>query len=747
MRSARVRTLALVVVAACIAVVVPAARAGAGASTASETEAGLVPADQWRARQDDYLHAVTASPVAPGSPTSLIAHAERAAREPGYDGGVAAAQPEDLAPVFAKLAAYEDTGDFDVNRLLTLLLRYRDRLSPALAAAIEERILAFKYWWTEPTPPGIVDSQYYWTENHQIIFLADEYVAGQAFADRTFTNSGMTGAEHVAHAAPRIRRWIEMRARFGFSEWLSNVYWMEDLQGVLLLAELADDAEIARQASMVLDMMFVELAAHLQKGSFGSTHGRSYMKDKLSGRDDDTFNLARMVFADTDVPYTGADTAVLVAVASLYRPPEVARRIAASTADEVVRQHQSLPLDPLAPVTAAPVAPYGLTFEGEDALMTWWAMGAQFPWQMAPASAKAMQDFDLWQSSNFRQAAALEPIVEIASPAVLRLIARFLAVAVNPGLLSEVDTYTWRSDDVMLSAAQDWRPGQRSEQAHVWQATLDTEALVFTNHPRSGVPSKADPEAREGYWTGEASLPRVAQEGRTLVAVYAPQYPSLPLGGSGYGFGYEAYTHAFFPTERFDEVVERNGWVVGRRGDGYVALWSWRPATWRTYDADTEFTRGLTGRFDLVARGGADNVWITEVGRAADFPAAADPFAAFVDAVTAVRPDVRPFAGRAPCPAVFSAPGGFCFHWPWDGFSVRYRSPAEGEVSFGFTPRLGSRPFVVDGTETDLHPDPLRRWDGTFTRADWDAGTYDASADGWSLHLDFTAGVRDTSGP
>ncbi|MFN8105140.1 MAG: hypothetical protein U0U69_11825 [Acidimicrobiia bacterium] len=751
-RTVWARTLAVLAAAACLSGLVPA-RAGADtpavavAPAPAGSDAGLVPADRWRERQDDYLHAITSGPVAKGSPLSLVAHAERAAREPGYDGGVATAQPEDFAPIFAKLAAFADTGDFDVNDLLTLVLRYRSALSPALAAAVEERVLAFKYWWTEPTPPGVVDSQYYWTENHQIIYLANEYVAGQAFPEATFTNSGMTGAEHVAHAEPRIRRWLELRARFGFSEWLSNVYWMEDLEGLLLLAEFAGDAWVRQEASMMLDVMFVELAEHLHKGSFGSTHGRSYMKDKLSGRDDDTFNLAKMVFDRTPPAYTGIDGATLVAVAARYRPPEVARRIAASAADETVRQHQSLPLDPLAPVSAAPVAPYGLTFEGEDGLMTWWAMGAQLPWQMAPTSAKAMEDFGLWQSSNFRQAGALEPIVKIATPQALRLIARFLAVALNPGLLSEVDTSTWRSSDVMLSAAQDWRPGQRSEQAHVWQATLDTEALVFTNHPRTGVPSLADPEKREGYWTGEAALPRVAHHGRTLVAVYAPQYPSLPFGGeSGYGFGYEPYTHAFFPTERFDSVVERDGWVIGRRGDGYVALWSWRPARWRDYDAATEFTRGLSGRFDLVARGGADDVWITEVGRAADYPGASDPFAAFVDAVTAAKPAVRPYAGRTPCPPLFSAPGAFCLHWPWDGFTVKYRSPSEGEVSFGFTPRYGRQPFVVDGAEVDLHPPP-RRWDATYSRAAWDSGVYDASADGWGLHLDFGAALRDTATP
>ncbi|MCC7076145.1 MAG: hypothetical protein IT198_03380 [Acidimicrobiia bacterium] len=718
-------------------------------SVAEAPDAGLIPPDEWLSRQNDFLGFATTGPVAPSSPLSLIAHAERARRDPGFDGSaVGDATAADFGAIFAKLEAFTDTGDFDVNQLITLLARYRAMLDPGLVQAVEDHILAFKYWWDEPTPAGVIDSQYYWTENHLVIFLANEYIAGQMYPDRVFTNSGMTGAEHMAHAAPRLEFWFDLRSRFGFSEWLSNVYWNEDLMGVLLLAELAEDSELRRLAEMTLDVMFVELASHLQNGSFGATHGRSYMKDKLTARDEDTFSLAKMVFDDTDRPYAHADTATLLATAARYRPPEVARRIAASDVAGTVRQHQSLPLDPLAPLSPNPLSPYGFSYTGEEALMTWWSMGAFMSWQIAPFSARFVEENDLWKSSNFAPVAILEPVVERASPSFVRRLARALAPIANAGLSSEVDTSTWRNSDVMLSAAVDWRPGQRSEQVHTWQATLDADALVFTNHPREGVPAAGDPNAREGYWTGEASIPRVAHHERSLVAVYSPQYPSIPIGSGGFGLAYENYTHAFFPTERFDEIVERDGWVVGRLGEGYVALWSWRPARWRTYDPGREHTRGLTERFDLVARGGADNVWITEVATASDFPAGADPFAAFVDSVTSVRPDVTPYMGRYPCPRVSgSASAFFCLHLPWDGFTVSYTSPTGGPVEFAWTPRSpAARPFRVDGREIDLHPGPAR-WDSPWAQAAWDSGIYHAASDGWSLDLDFTTGERVTSRP
>jgi hypothetical protein len=704
----------------------------AAALPASET-AGLIPEQEWIDQQDAYLEFATSDALDPASPLSLLAHAtaaERAGEEPDIDG----AMPADMQDVFDKLEAFEDTGDFDVNRLLFLWGRHADDLSPELADAIEERILAFKYWWTEPTPEGVVDSQYYWTENHQIIFLANEYVAGQTFPDEEFTNSGMTGTEHVAHAEERLAKWFEWRARFGFSEWLSNVYWTEDMKGVLLLAEFAQDPELARRASMTLDMMFVELAGHVHEGTFGSTHGRSYQKDKLNGRDEDTFSIVKLAFDDTPVPYDKADTATLLATAERYRPPEVARKIARSEETAVFRTKSSLPIDPNLPVDPDVVAPYGTTFEGEDGLMLWWGLGAQFPWQVVPTSVEAVKAYDLFETANFQQAKDLEPVLETTDDAGLQQLALSLGVQVNPGLLSQVDTYTWRSPNVMLSTAQDWRPGQRGEQDHIWQATFDPDTLVFTQHPRVPVSSEDDASDNTSHWTGDGGIPRSAQVENVNISLYDPAYEGDGGVGSGsYSFTYEDYTHAWFPTEHFDEVVQQDGWTFGRKGDGYVALWSARPTEWRQY-TDGEFTRGLTEDFDLMAPGGPDNAWITEVADASDY----DSFEDFVATITATDPVVTGIS----CP-----PGVACTTPDAGGITVSYDSPAQGTIAYSWDaskPVPEQAPLTVDGEEVDLHPEGLR-WDAPYATAAFDDGVYSAELDGATLELDFTKGTRVTT--
>jgi len=708
-----------VVLGTTVAVVPITVPPGGGEALAGAAEGGdRVPEDVWRARTDDYLAWATSLGLSQGSIPSILAHAERHDRDPSFAWDANAPDPSDFEGRFQQLREFRDTGDFAINDYLFTLLRHGDQLRPDLKAAFEERILQFKYWWDEPTPDGITDSQYYWTENHLVIFLANEYIAGQTFPDETFANNGMTGRERMEHARPLLLRWMSLRARFGFSEWLSNVYWMEDLKGLLLLADWADDDELAHWASALLDVMFVELASHLQNGAFGSTHGRSYLKDKMTSRDEDTYAMAKMVFDDTPFGYENVDNASLLATARRYRPPEVARQIAKSGTVGVVRQRQSLPIDPHAPITPDPAPPYDLPYD--DALV-WWAMGAQFPWQVVPLSIDLITSLNLLETDLFQDLGVLKPIIETTPLPQLQELALSLATAVNAGLLSEVDTYTWRSPEVMLSTAQDWRKGQRSEQVQTSQATLDPDALVFTNHPGKDAPltEQAARSDSSYYWTGQASAPRSVQHERVNISMYAPQYDSDPSNPIPY-LQYEDVTHAFFPTEHFDEVVEQDGWVIGRKGDGYVALWSWRPTHWRTYAPGT-YTLGLTERYDLVAEGGADNVWITEVGRRADWATAADPFAAFVAAVTASQPQVtpRPAAGGAP-------------HTRKDGFDVEYASPTEGAMSVGW-----DGAFVVGGDEQPLHGYP--RMDSPFTHVDFDTWHYRITAGGASLVHDFTA--------
>jgi hypothetical protein len=488
---------------------------------------------------------------------------------------------------------------------------------------------------------------------------------------------------------------------------------------------------VAHRAAMVLDLVLLDTALHLHRGTFGATHGRSYIKDKASADTEDSFDQSKMLFEDTVLPYRsrGSSSGVVFARARKYRLPEVIRRIARSDEPLIDRERMNLPLDEVPPAdpanTPPPEAPFGMDYRDEAYLPFWWSMGSQPVWMILPLTLVVGERENLWdaQFSDFK------PLVDIVwDPAdpegsfiAAQSFARVLWPLINQSLLKEVNTYTYRTGHYMLSTAQDYRKGVRGSQTHTWQATLAERAMVFTQHPgylplAPGEPIPPDwnwqreDEPGPGYWTGEASQPRAAQHENVAIAIYAPQYPSTP----GLGFGYRNETHAYFPHAHLDEVAQVGSWTFGRKDDAYVALYSWRETEWRRGQPEVFQNAGLD--FDLVAPGGADNVWIVECGSRDEWPGG---FAGFRAAISAAPVSVSQAA---------------------IGFDVSYESPTRGKVELGW-----EGPLVVDGEAHPLADYP--RMDNAFSRVEFGETRYEISDGEYGLVLDFDTDLRQTTGP
>jgi hypothetical protein len=649
---------------------------GHGGNASLGSGRGYVDREEWRRRQDGYLHFATEQ-LDRGSVPNVIAHLERDERERGFHFDARSVTAEDFASVFAKIDAFQDTSDFDMMRLMALWYGHRRRLDPGLRQAIEQRFIGFRYWYTDPLPSGVVDEKWFWSENHRIIFHTLEYLAGSGLPDTTFAITGETGRTLAERGRERILQWLDEKAAYGFSEWHSDVYYAKDVEPLLLLTELAEP-DIARRAAAMLDVVLYDLALHQVQGNVGVTHGRSYMKDKSRATDQDVFNALKVAFGTSDTPYQsrGDATAVALASARRYRLPAVLDRVARSEEPVLDREHMGVPLDLDQPFTPEPPSPVPeAPFTDPDAIPFWWERGALTAWPLVPLTLATIDEHDLFETRLFQP---FEPLVDAVGgdPAAAQQLAYALRCQINVGVLSAVDTVTWRTPAAMLSSAQDYRPGCFGQQYHAWQATLDEDAVVFTTNPGN--------EPRPGdrwvdadlYWNG-GTMPRSAQQGAAVINMYAPQYQAggPPLDA----FGYLPYTHAYFPTERFDEVRTVGNWTLGRKGDGYVALWSWRPTQWRTHDPAVTFTNGLTQPFDLVAPGGANNVWVTEVGDAGRW-GSFDAFAAAVTSAPVTVTDLGTAGGVA------------------RGFSVSYASPTEGTLAFSW-----DGAFTLDGAEVPLH--------------------------------------------
>ena len=726
----------------------------------------------YQARALAYLEFATEG--ATGSILNAIAHMERDRVDPGYTAPVGAVDVDDWSNSWEKLDKLLDTRDFDALYMLNALLGYEGHpyLTQALWDRIRSSLFEFKFWFEDATPPvpdpsnpdRDWDDTFYWTENHQLLFHTIEYLMGQRYPDRCFTIRGFTPTEDCTgsievsalgtvevrpyehkgralqeRARGRILAWLNDRWLAGFAEWHSNIYFQKNATPLLTLVEHANDEEIRTRAAIVLDVLMLDMATNTHRGVFGVTHGRSAMKDKHRGPANDTWGIVKMFF-DQDQEYgyqSVGDAATLFARAKRYRQPEVVLEIARSDQTLAEKTLQSFYIDETNP--GDPTPPPGRSFDFTDPLTInenftfWWGLGAWTAWQVIPLTFTNADRYNLWPTSLLEPFLPLRAI--LGDPPNIELavtLARELWASVALGLLKEVNTYTYRTGDYILATAQDYRKGANVGQVHSWQATLSSEALVFTTHPMKIPPERQLPsvwlfedEGEPGYWTGSATQPRSAQYENVGVHIYSPAYASAPLAGLVDAFEYEEFTHAYFPRQHFDEWDQEGSWVFGRRYDGYVALYSWRATEWRDIPEDElalmpdSLVNGpITESFDLIASGGPDNVWVVECGSKSEYGG----FEAFKEAVSNASIVVTPRPTDVEALA-------------YQQFDVTYDSPSQGMVTFGW-----KAPLVVAGERVSI--DDYPRLDNPWVTTERGAASVSVASETASLLLDWTTPAR-----
>ncbi|CAG0961239.1 hypothetical protein MYXO_00771 [Myxococcaceae bacterium] len=576
-----------------------------------------------------------------------------------------------------------DCADFVLHGILRLLLHFGDdpRLPRPLVERANRTILGFKYW---PDEPGR-DSMCTWTENHEILFASAAWIAGRMHPDSVFANTGETGLRKQEVARARILRWLDLRFRTGFSEWLSNVYYDEDLVALLALVDFAGDAEIERRAEVVTDVLLLDLALHSFRGAFSSTHGRSYETSQKWAAEESTTDTCRLLFGTGSFARRENMAAPCLAL-SRYRLPAVIHAIATDVGrpETVVRQRMGIRLEDLAALGLDPL-------DAED-MMVLLTLEAYAHPRTIEGFLRLLDRFGWWENDFFSPFARVRKLLErLRRFGLLATVIRFLEADIARNLRTEVNVVTYRTPDAQLSSALDWRPGKGGDQQHIWRASLGPDAVCFTTHPGSR-------RARSpGYWTGTATLPRVGQIENVLVAIYSiPRRPFFLYPNRN------LFTHVWFPRDRFDEVVERGGWYFARRGDGFLALRSRRPAVWSEAQGEDR------GR-ELVAAG-RDHVFVCEVGRRASDGS----FERFIERIA--RAEL--WFGRR---------------------SVRYRSPSRGLVEFGWW-----RPLRHEGRTVPMRGFP--RYDTPYGRVEFPAREIAIAHAGHALRLRFDEGLRESSG-
>jgi hypothetical protein len=594
--------------------------------------------------------------------------------------------------------ARKDCSDFVLHGFIRLLMGREqsggsshpiptDRLPETLLARVKQTMLNFKYF---PDEPGI-DSLCTWTENHYILFTSAAYLAGQLFPDEIFSNANETGKQKVELNRTRILRWLDLRFQTGFSEWLSHVYYDEDLTALLALYDFAADEEIRQKAEMVIDLLLLDMALNSFKGVFGSTHGRAYENTKKWASNEGTTDTFKLLFGMGI--FSGFDNMSAIAFAlSGYTVPQVIERIANQLQLEN-RQRMGIKLSEM--------EKWGLQPDNFEDGMLYLTLEAYLHPRTIANTIRMFDTCNWWENSFLDDFKPYRKLLKVISAiGGLPLLARIFERDICRNTREEVNIYTYKTPDYMLSTAQDYRKGYGGDQQHIWQATLGADAVCFTTHPAKieGV--------TPNYWAGNGLLPRAVQFKNVAIIIYnIEKIPALYVPVKHF------FTHAWLPKDKFDEIVEREGWIFARKGDGYLALRSQNPYAWYSGEPDDPGENRRVRQEDIgreVIANGAKNIWICQLGSKVEH-------GSFEDFVRAVSQAELTFGKQ----------------------SVSFQSPVNGRLDFGW-----ETPFCLDDVEVPLHNYP--RYSNPYAQAEFDPTQITIRDGDHKLELNWKTGIRKT---
>ena len=488
------------------------------------------------------------------------------------------------------IKARADTADFRLQSLTRIVYEHAGAVPPEDFHRIKQAFLSFKYWMDQPGR----DDMCYWSENHQIMFSAAEYLAGQRWPDEIFANDGKTGVEHRDMARQRILYWLEQRWLYGFTEWYSNVYYVEDIAPLANLIDFAEDREVAQKATIVMDLLLHDLATQSHRGVFISTSGRMYDGKRKGNRGNSMRAVVDHIwgqdaFGYESLPHQGMDLNFIYS--EKYQVPEVIRAIGLDPGPSIIRASTGLNVSEL--------EGEGLLGQSDRQIMMQWAMEAFTNPEVIDNSICYIERNGMFHN-KFLQGFQMINIGLLREHGLLPTVSRLARPMSNGTAIQRANTYTYRTPDYMIATAQAHHSGTVGDQHHIWTATLSEEVSLFTTHPAKPFMLGDTPGNSPGYWVGNGRLPHCVQHENIVLCLY-----DLDVEPGFLEQGVADFTHAHFPKDKLSDVEIDGRFAFARHRDTLVAFIGRYPLAYAEGSRD-----------DLIQQG-RDGYWIFEASTVA----------------------------------------------------------------------------------------------------------------------------------
>jgi hypothetical protein len=531
-----------------------------------------------------------------------------------------------------------DCADFRVNTLVRLYYDYEEYLPLSTKTALKETFLGFKYWMDQ----GGEDSMCYWSENHQILFATEEYLVGQMFPTEIFLVDGKTGAEHMEMAKNRVNAWMESRYKYGFTEWYSNNYYPEDIAPMSNFIQFATDPIMVNRMKMIMDLLWYDLASQSYKyvGSdaggdprtyyvFVSSSGRMYSDNRVSDdignrlRNYTDFVLQPSLTENFEGSWASSTNGFFNCFRQMmqaqdgqghpfYTVPAVLKAVFDDPSeDKIIRSSQSLDVTEL--------SSEGLIGQADVQIMMQLDMEAFTNPEVIDNSIEYIARNGMFRN-EFLNDFKLINIWLLRGLHLLEGVSRLLKPSTDGVAIERANVYTFKTSRYSMSTAQGYHPGKYADQQALHQINLTNYLSVFTTQPAK-IPRRSNTPT---YWAGNGRNPYTVQERNVNLSIYLPP--------TEIGFMepmiVEQTTHAFFPTQLFDEVDETHleqGIIFGSADGAFIALIARHPLSFVAFsesmaegNVDDMLKRGraytvLTEKYDLVQEGDGAHFFITEL--------------------------------------------------------------------------------------------------------------------------------------
>ncbi len=427
----------------------------------------------------------------------------------------------------------DETGDFKLVQLVRILYFAENHTERIMSEEMEETILEglenLDYWLTYGE-----DQYCYWSENHMIMWMSSAYLMRQ-----------LKGWEMDETLDQRLNHYLDLKLQYGFYEFFSSTYQPFTLSGLLNLSDFAEDELLRSKAEEAAKILMKNLVMMVNdKGSFFPTAGRNY-PSRYTGT---SYNTWTYITTGLGPEPTGSShIGGFLATTSMDL-----EGVAESWTDQLDTSYT-----------------YGHSFSDkltvhaglnrQDRTVFQWSAGGYFHPDCADDTVYTVEYYNLENNKHFNIFKDIPNFPDSWANGFSKIGATFSRGSDIAG--SKIDIY--KNSGIVLSSLDNYYGGYSGYQQWPWVATVD-DIAVWT---QSGE-VKEDWGSREKLMQN-THLPWVGQEQNAALIVYNPN-TEIRLAETINQM--DTDVAVYWPEDRFDETLILDQWLLGRKGESYIAV-------------------------------------------------------------------------------------------------------------------------------------------------------------------------------